>query len=60
MSPELINKITNWIAAFLVIIEPVNAYLTSQPFNWGTFLMCLGGSVIAYFTGKSALALKAK
>jgi len=58
MSPNLINIITNVIGIMLAILEPVRAYLLSQEFNWLTFGICLGSAVIAYFTGKSAIALQ--
>ena len=58
MSPSAINWITNIIAALLFVLEPVRAYLASQPFSWMTFLLCVGGAVIGYFTGKSALFKK--
>ncbi len=58
MDAKKINLITNIIGILLAILEPVRAYLASQPFNWTTFLTCLGGAIIAYFTGKSTLALK--
>ena len=56
MNPKLINIITNVIAVALFILEPVKSYLTSQPFNWTTFLVCIGGAVIGYFTSKSTLS----
>jgi hypothetical protein len=58
VSPKTINIITNVIAILLAILEPVKSYLTSQEFNWQTFLLCLGGAVIGYFTGKSSLYKK--
>jgi len=57
MSPKLINIITNVIAVLLAILEPVKAYLGSQPFSWTTFAICIGGAVIGWFTGKSSLFL---
>jgi len=54
MSPKLINIITNVVGALLFIMEPIRAYLGSQPFNWMTFIMCIGAAVIAYFTSKSS------
>ena len=56
MSPNVINIITNIIGILLFILEPISAYLTSQPFSWSTFAMCVGAAVIAYFTSKSTLA----
>jgi len=56
MSPKLINIITNVIAILLAILEPVRSYLGSQPFNWTTFAICVGGAVIGYFTSKSTLS----
>jgi len=55
MSPKVINIITNVIGALLFILEPLRAYLSSQPFNWMTFAVCIGGAIIAYFTSKSTL-----
>ncbi len=55
MDPKIINIITNIIAALLVILEPVRAYLASQEFNWMTFAICIGGAIIGYFTSKSTL-----
>jgi len=55
MSPKLINIITNVIGALLFLLEPIRAYLASQPFNWVTFLSCIGMAIIAYFTSKSTL-----
>ncbi len=56
MNPKNINIITNVIAVLLAILEPVRSYLGSQPFNWTTFAVCIGGAVIGYFTSKSTLA----
>jgi len=58
MNPNVINIITNVIAVLLAILEPVRAYLSSQPFNWTTFAVCIGGAVIGYFTSKSTLSTK--
>jgi len=58
MNPKQINIATNVVAALLAILEPVNSYLTTQPFNWVTFGTCILGGVVAYFTGKSSLATK--
>ncbi len=58
MSPKVINIITNVIAILLAVLEPVRSYLTTQPFDWATFAVCIGGAVIGWFTGKSALAKK--
>jgi hypothetical protein len=52
MNPNVKNIVTNIIAFLLVILEPVNAYLSTQDFNWVNFLVCIGGAVIGYFTGK--------
>jgi hypothetical protein len=57
MTPQIINIITNVIGILLAILEPVNSYFSTQPFNWTTFLVCLGGALVAYFTGKSAISL---
>lgn len=57
VNPKNINIITNVIAILLAILEPVRSYLGSQPFNWTTFAMCVGGAVIAYFTSKSTLSV---
>lgn len=58
MDAKKINLITNIIGILLAILEPLRSYLASQPFNWATFATCIGGALIAYFTGKSTLALK--
>lgn len=55
MNPNVINIVTNVIGALLFILEPVRAYLSSQPFNWMTFAFCVGTAIIAYFTSKSVL-----
>jgi hypothetical protein len=52
MNPNTKNTITNIIAFLLVLLEPVNSYLNTQEFNWSTFLVCIGGAVIGWFTGK--------
>lgn len=57
MTPQTINIITNIIAALLVIMEPIRAYLSSQPFSWMTFAVCIGGAIIGYFTSKSTLSI---
>lgn len=63
-SSATINVITNIIGLLLVVFGAVQTYLTSQQFNWMTFGLCIGGAVIAYFTGKSGVRtekmLKAK
>ena len=63
-SPATINVITNIVGLLLVVFGAVQTYLTSQQFNWMTFGLCIGGAVIAYFTGKSGVRtekmLKAK
>jgi hypothetical protein len=56
MQPTQINWITNVLAVLLAIVEPLNSYLTTQPFNWGTFALTILGAVVAYFTGKSGMA----
>jgi hypothetical protein len=56
MSPKAINATTNVIGLILAILEPVRSYLTEQPFEWGTFAVCILGAIVAYFTGKSTLA----
>jgi hypothetical protein len=56
MQPSMINTITNITAILLAILEPVRSYFMEQPFSWDTFLICVGGAVIGWFTGKSALA----
>ena len=58
MTPRTINIITNVIALLLFILEPVRAYLASQPFSWTTFAMCVGSAIIGYFTSKSVLSKK--
>lgn len=57
MTPKIINIITNIIAVLLVILEPIRAYLSTQPFNWTTFAICVGGAIIGYFTSKSTSAV---
>lgn len=56
MNPSQINITTNIIGLLLAILEPVRSYLTSQPFDWGTFVACILGAGIAYYTGKATLA----
>ena len=56
MNPQIINIITNIIAALLVILEPVRAYLLTETFSWMTFALCLGAAIIGYFTSKSTLS----
>ena len=58
MSPSAINWITNIIAALLVILEPIRAYLSTQTFSWMTFAVCVGAAIIGYFTSKSSLSTK--
>ena len=58
MNPSTINLITNIIAFFLAILEPLRAYFASQPFDWTTFALCIGGAVIAYFTGKGSMTVE--
>jgi len=58
MNPKNINIITNVIAILLAILEPMRSYLGSQPFNWMTFTVCIGGAVIGYFTSKSTLSVQ--
>lgn len=58
MTPQVINIITNVMAAIVVIIEPIRSYLTSQTFNWTTFIICVITAVIGYFTSKSTLSTK--
>ena len=58
MNPKTIDIITNIIGFLLAVLEPVKSYLTSQPFNWATFALCIGTAVIAYFTGKGIPAVK--
>jgi hypothetical protein len=55
-SPSTINLVTNVIAFLLAILEPLKAYFASQPFDWTTFALCIGGAIIAYFTGKSGMS----
>ena len=52
MNAKAIDWITNVIGFLIAILEPVKSYLTSQPFSWTTFALCIGTAVIAYFTGK--------
>ncbi len=58
MKPETINLITNILSFILAIVEPVRAYLMSQPFNWLTFAVCIMTAIVAWFTGKGTIALK--
>ncbi len=57
MNPKIIDWLTNIAGILLFILEPINSYLTTQPFNWLTFATCVLGAIIAYFTGKSARKL---
>jgi len=57
MQPATINIITNIIGILLVILEPVKAYLSTQPFEWSTFGICVLSAVVAYFTSKSATSI---
>ena len=57
MSPSTINLITNVVGFLLAILEPLKAYFTSQPFDWTTFSLCVGGAVIGYFTGKGSMTI---
>ena len=52
MSQNTINIITNIIGFLMVILVPIKDYLTTQQFEWGTFVLCVLGAVVAYFTGK--------
>lgn len=58
LTPKWINIATNIIGALLFVLEPVRAYLQSQPFNWVTFATCVGAAIIGYFTSKSATTRK--
>lgn len=60
MTPKTINLITNVIAVLLFILEPIRAYLSSQEFNWTTFIICIGSAIIGYFTSKSVLNTQPK
>ncbi len=60
MTPSRINIVTNIVGFLLFVLEPVKSYLTGQPFSWETFLLCIGGAIVAYFTGKSTLATQPK
>lgn len=55
MTPKIINIITNVIAVALALLEPLSAYFEKEAFNWKTFLICLGGALLSYFTGKSGV-----
>ena len=51
---QKVKDIVTTIVGFLVIVlEPINAYFTTQDFNWITFLSCVGLAIVAYFTGKN-------
>jgi hypothetical protein len=54
MTPKLIDIITNIIGFLMIVLVPVKTYLTTQQFEWGTFVICVLGAVVAYFTGKSS------
>lgn len=58
MTPAQINIVTNIVAGLLAILEPVKTYLANQPFDWYTFALCIGGAIVAWFTGKSTLAVQ--
>jgi len=58
MNAKTIDLITNIVGFLLAVLEPVRSYLMSQPFNWGTFALCIGTAVIAYFTGKGIPEVK--
>ena len=53
-NPKIVDTVTNVLGFLLFAIEPVRAYMTTTPFNWGTFAACLFTAGIAYFTGKSS------
>ena len=53
------NIVTNVIAFFLAVGEPVKAYFLEQEFNWATFIPMFLTALIAWFTGKDK-NLKAK
>ena len=54
MTPKFIDIITNIIGFLMIVLVPIKDYLTTQQFEWGTFVLCILGAVVAYFTGKSA------
>jgi hypothetical protein len=60
MAPSRINLITNIVGFLLAILEPVRSYLSNQPFDWGTFSLCILGAIVAYFTGKNTLSVQKK
>ena len=60
MNPSTVNIITNVLGFLLFLVEPLNSYLSSQPFNWITFATCILGAGVAYLTGKSAMAIENK
>ena len=56
MNASQINITTNILGFLLFVLEPVRSYLASQPFSWFTFVTCVLGAGVAYFTGKSTLS----
>ena len=56
MNAKQINVVTNVVGVGIAVLEPLNSYIHTQPFNWVTFATCILGAVVAYFTGKSTIA----
>ena len=44
--------ISNIFGIILFLYEPLNSYLTEQPFNITTFLMLIYGAIVSYTIGK--------
>lgn len=61
LSPKIINVITNIVAiiAFVVaILQAIQDYINSQPFEILSFFIMLGLAIVAWFTGKSGLFIQ--
>ena len=53
---NLKDKITNYVAVLLILVEAVNTYLQAhagQPFDWKLFSLTIGAAIVAWFTGKT-------
>lgn len=59
VNPSQINIFTNVIGFLMVLLEPLRSYFATQPFQWSTFVLCVLGAIVAYFTGKSGLKIQA-
>lgn len=58
MSPQAINILTNIVGALFIIVGAAQGYLTSQPFSWPTFLVCIMAAVVSWYTGKGSIKLE--